>query len=113
MDATPGLTTLAEGLRFPEAPVALAGGAIAIVEIAEGRITRVSTDGTKAVLATPGGGPNGIALGPGGAIYCCNNGGFTWHDEPGMLRPIAPAPDYTGGRIEVVDPATGTVRVLY
>ena len=109
----PPLRVLAEGLRFPEAPIALDDGSVLIVEIAEGRITRVAADGAKTALATPGGGPNGIALGPGGAVYCCNNGGFAWHDEPGMLRPIAPAPDYTGGRIEVIDRASGAVRTLY
>lgn len=107
------LTELAAGLRFPEGPVALSDGAIALVEIAAGRITRVAPDGTTRVLATPGGGPNGLARGPGGLLYCCNNGGFAWHDTPGLLRPVAQAPDYFGGRIETIDPATGATRVLY
>ncbi|MCC7281708.1 MAG: SMP-30/gluconolactonase/LRE family protein, partial [Acetobacteraceae bacterium] len=48
---TPELTTLAEGLRFPEGPVVLADGAIALVEIAAGRVTRVGTDGTKSTIS--------------------------------------------------------------
>jgi len=107
------LTTLAEGLRFPEGPVAMADGSVLLVEIARGTITRVATDGTKTVVATPGGGPNGIAPGPDNTLLLCNNGGFAWHEAPGMLRPIGQAPDYAGGRIEVVDIATGRVRTLY
>ncbi|WP_223880640.1 SMP-30/gluconolactonase/LRE family protein [Roseococcus microcysteis] len=107
------LTTLAEGLRFPEGPVALPDGSIALVEIARGTVTRVAPDGTTSVIATPGGGPNGLAAGPDGTLILCNNGGFTWHDAPGQLRPTGQAADYTTGRIEVVDMATGAVRTLY
>jgi gluconolactonase len=107
------LTTLAEGLRFPEGPVVLPDGSVALVEIAAGRITAIAPDGAKRVIATPGGGPNGMALGPGGKLFVCNNGGFAWHEEPGFLRPIGQGPDYSGGRIEVVDPATGQVTLLY
>jgi gluconolactonase len=111
--AAPGLSIVAEGLRFPEGPVAMPDGAVVVVEIAEGCLTRVSPDGARTVIARPGGGPNGIALGPDGRIFCCNNGGFAWHDQPGMLRPLGQGPSYSGGRIEVIDPATGSVEVLY
>jgi gluconolactonase len=107
------LRILAEGLRFPEAPIWLPDGGVVLVEIAAGQITKVAADGRKTVIAKPGGGPNGVAMGPGGHIYCCNNGGFIWHEEPNMLRPVGVPPDYQGGRIEVIDPATGAVRVLY
>ncbi len=107
------LKILASGLRFPEGPVALPDGSIALVEIARGTITRVAADGTVSMIARPGGGPNGLARGPDGALYLCNNGGFLWHDEPGMLRPIGTPADYSGGRIERVDPVTGDVRLLY
>jgi gluconolactonase len=82
------MKVLATGLRFPEGPVALADGSIALVEIARGTVSRVTPDGDVAVIADLGGGPNGLALGPDGALYVCNNGGFEWHEEPGMLRPI-------------------------
>ena len=76
-EAAAGLRVLATGLRFPEGPVFLPdGGGVVLVEIAAGRLTRVAPDGTTTVVASPGGGPNGIALGPGGRIFCCNNGGF-------------------------------------
>lgn len=107
------LRIIAEGLRFPEGPVWMADGSVVLVEIARGTITRVAPDGTASVVATPGGGPNGAALGPDGALYVCNNGGFAWHQEGAFLRPGFQAADYSGGRIERVDLRSGEVRVLY
>jgi gluconolactonase len=105
--------TLAEGLDFPEGPVALNDGSVVLVEIAAGSVTRISPDGVKAIVARPGGGPNGAAIGPDGKCYVCNNGGFEWHvDEAGRKRPIAQAKDYAGGRIERIDLATGAVECL-
>ena len=107
------MTILAEGLRFPEGPVALPDGSIALVEIAAQVISRIAPDGARSVIAQVPGGPNGLAAGPDDTLILCNNGGFIWHDEPGFLRPIGTAPDYTHGRIEVVDIATGALRQLY
>jgi gluconolactonase len=105
-------TLLAEGLAFPEGPVVLPDGDLAVVEIGLGQVTRVRADGRTSVLATPGGGPNGAALGPDGALYVCNNGGFSWAREGGW-RPVARAPENSGGRIERIDLWTGRVEVLY
>src|SRR5271169_4278722 len=58
------IRTLAEGLAFPEGPVALADGSVVLVEIAAGTVTRVSPDGVKRLVARTGGGPNGAAIGP-------------------------------------------------
>ena len=113
ISVTPTLTTLAEGLRFPEGPVVMPDGSVAVVEIAAGRITAVTPAGESKVLAHTGAGPNGMALGPGGKLFVCNNGGFLWHEEPGMTRPHGVPADYETGRIEVVDPATGSVTRLY
>ena len=110
---TPALTTLAEGLRFPEGPVVMPDGTIALVEIAAGRVTRIAQDGTKSTISAQGGGPNGLALGPDGYLYCCNNGGFLWHEETGHIRPVGQPPDYSGGRLEKIEPRTGAVQVLY
>ena len=82
-----GHRVLARGLRFPEGPVWMQDGSVVLVEIARGTITRVAPDGTVSVVATPGDGPNGLALGPDGAFYCCNNGGFDWLEQEGRLRP--------------------------
>jgi gluconolactonase len=109
----PELREITSGLRFPEGPVAMADGSVVLVEIARGTLTRVRPDGTKQVIADLGGGPNGAAIGPDGKCYVCNNGGFKWTDDETGLRPILQADDYSGGRIERVDLATGAVETLY
>ena len=106
-------TLVTEGLRFPEGPVALPDGRVLLVEIARGTITEVAPDGTQRIVATPGGGPNGAALGPDGALYICNNGGFEWHERDGRLYPGDQPADYSGGRIERLDLTTGALTVLY
>jgi gluconolactonase len=102
-----------DGLRFPEGPIAMPDGSVILTEIEAGRITRVAPDGTKSTVATPGGGPNGLAIGPDGKLYCCNNGGFEYLESNGMLAPHGIAKDYSGGRIERIDIETGAVEVLY
>ena len=104
---------LAEGLAFPEGPVFMDDGSVILVEIAKGEITRVKRDGTKQTIAKPGGGPNGAAIGPDGALYVCNNGGFKWAEIEGMMIPGNAAADYTTGRIERIDITTGKVERLY
>ena len=70
------------GLRFPEGPVAMPDGSLLVVEIERRTLTRVAPDdGSKTVVAEPGGGPNGAAIGPDGAIYVAQNGGFTWTER--------------------------------
>jgi gluconolactonase len=94
--------------------VALDDGSVLVVEIARGTLSRVTPDGRIHVVADLGGGPNGAAIGPDGAVYVCNNGGFRWTTEAdGCLRPVAQADDYSGGRIERVDLATGRFERLY
>ncbi|MDP3676037.1 MAG: SMP-30/gluconolactonase/LRE family protein [Novosphingobium sp.] len=97
---------VAEGLAFPEGPVIMADGSVIVVEIAAGRITRC-WDGRKEVVCEIGGGPNGAAIGPDGALYVCNNGGM---DAATMQS--ASGPD-ARGRIERVDLATGKFERLY
>jgi len=107
------LREITTGLRFPEGPVSLPDGSFLVVEIERGTLTRVAADGGREVVATPGGGPNGAAIGPDGKCYLCNNGGFEWHEDDEGLRPVLQAKDYSGGRIERVDLHTGEVEVLY
>jgi gluconolactonase len=105
---------LASGLVFPEGPIAMEDGSIILVEIGRGTLTRVTVKGQVQVVADMGGGPNGAAIGPDGAVYVCNNGGFQFHTEAdGCLRPILQARDYSGGRIERVDLATGRFERLF
>lgn len=104
---------VATGLRFPEGPVALPDGSVVVVEIAAGRVTRIAPDRRKDVVAEPGGGPNGLAVGPDGKLYLCNNGGFGWVETGGLLLPHETAPDYAGGAIQRIDLASGAVETLY
>ena len=104
---------VASGLEFPEGPIAMPDGSVILVEIKRGTLSRVTADGKVEVIAELGGGPNGAAIGPDGAAYVCNNGGFEWSDVMGFLIPGNQPADYSGGRIERVDLATGEVTVLY
>jgi len=105
--------TVATGLRFPEGPVWLSDGSVLLVEIAAGRLTRVSAEGETEMVAHCGGGPNGVAIGPDGHAYVCNNGGFTWSESGGLLMPGEQPADYQGGSIQRVDLDTGQVETLY
>ncbi|MEU7816060.1 SMP-30/gluconolactonase/LRE family protein [Pseudonocardia sp. NPDC049154] len=112
-DPAPVLREVASGLRFPEGPIALADGSVVLVEIRRGTLSRVWPDGSVDVVAELGGGPNGAAVGPDGAIYVCNNGGFEWHDRPeGIVAPGHQPADYSGGRIQRVT-LDGEVKDLY
>ena len=104
---------IAEGLRFPEGPVALPDGDVLVVEVAGNRLTRVHPSGSKSVVAKMAGGPNGAAIGPDGHCYVCNNGGFRQLERDGRIFLIGQADDYSGGRIERVDLDTGAVDVIY
>ena len=73
---------ITDGLQFTEGPVVMADGSIVLVEIRRGTLTRVLPDGRHEIIAHLGGGPNGAAVGPDGAMYVCNNGG-AWEWEPG------------------------------
>ena len=104
---------MAEGLAFPEGPIAMPDGSVILVEIAAGRLTRVKPDGSTEVVAETGGGPNGAAFGPDGRIYVCNNGGFDTVERNGQIRIAETLNSYVGGSIQAVDVATGKVETLY
>jgi gluconolactonase len=106
------LDILATGLQFPEGPVVFDDGSVIFVEIKSGNLTRYWNGKTEVVVAL-GGGPNGAALGPDGAIYICNNGGFEWSDFGGLIIPGHEPHDYSGGRIERVNLSTGKVERLF
>ena len=95
-----GVQKVAGDLRFPEGPVLMPDGSVIVLEMHGGAIQRIDTKGRVDLVAECGGGPNGAALGPDGALYVCNNGGC-WSDH------------YSGGRIQRVDLGSGSVDDLY
>ena len=97
---------VAEGLAFPEGPVVMADGSVIVVELAGGRITRC-WNGRTETLCEIGGGPNGAAIGPDGALYVCNSGGL---DLVKLQNARGPGHE---GRLERVDLETGKVERLY
>jgi gluconolactonase len=109
---------VASGLRFPEGPVALDDGSVLCVELAGRTLSRVAPDGEIEVVSELGGSPNGAAVGPDGAVYVCNSGGFVFREVMGLTVPQGEhgetEPDgYTGGRIQRVDLTTGASSDLY
>ena len=104
---------ITEGLEFPEGPIAMADGSVVLVEIKRQTLTRVHPDGRQEIIAELGGGPNGAAIGPDGAVYVCNNGGFQWNEAGGLTLPHGTPDYYVTGSIQRVDLATGEVTTLY
>lgn len=90
---------LAEGLGFPEGPVAMADGSVIVVEMFAQRISRC-WNGRRETVCETRGGPNGAAIGPDGALWVCNNG----RDADHVLGE---------GWIERVDLATGRLERVY
>jgi gluconolactonase len=110
---------LGSGLGFTEGPVVTEDGTVFAVDIDGGRVLRIGI-GDVAVVATPGGGPNGLALETPTTAIVANNGGFLWSEVEGGSRiPIDRAthtnepPGFTGGWLERVDLASGEVTILH
>lgn len=104
---------IASGLQFPEGPIWCSDGSLLLVEIRRGTLTRVRPGAAPEVVADCGGGPNGAAVGPDGAIYICNNGGFQWRESKGRMLPGEQPDTYRGGSIQRVELQSGRVETLY
>src|SRR3954467_6445302 len=103
---------IASDLGFPEGPVWMADGSVILGEISGKKVTRVAADGSKTEIGKAGGGPDGGATGPDGALYVCNNGGAVYETTPSFLS-TGPALDYKNGSIQRIDLKTGETRTLY
>ena len=102
---------LATGLGFPEGPVAMPDGSVILTEIRNQRCSRVTPDGKVSLFSAAGGGPNGLAVGPDGALYLCNNGGSRYVEGVSMGQ--GPHPDYKFGSVQRLDRDTGAATLLY
>src|SRR5690349_22699088 len=102
---------LATNLGFPEGPVVCADGSVVLVELRNQRCSRVAPDGKVTLFSDCGGGPNGLAVGPDGFFYLCNNGGNRYVE--GHPLGMGPHPDYQYGSIQRIDPRTGAATLLY
>lgn len=113
------LQEVASGCQFPEGPVAMADGSVLFVEIERQTLSRLTPDNRLERLVHLPGGPNGLAIGPDGAAYVCNNGGvydFIRPRELGGLTipdPKGPPAEFKGGKIQRIDLKTHEVTDLY
>jgi len=105
-----GMTIVAEGLAYPEGPVLMPDGSIALVEIRGCAIKRIEPGGRISTIGKVEGGPNGMALGPDGFLYVCNNGGSDWTAGGPRLRAGAA---YSSGSIDRVNVKTGETATVY
>jgi len=109
---------IASGLGYPEGPVWCSDGSVLLVEIEGKCLSRIASDGSRKVVAPVPGGPNGAAIGPDGAVYICNDGGFDWitiprpNDSPLVISNTQPK-DYMGGKLQKVDLKSGQVTDLF
>ena len=113
--AGPDLKEITSGLRFPEGPVALADGSVLLVEI-EARAPDARgapTAARRPCRSTPAG-PTARPSGRTARSTSATTAASTGTRMPNIgLRPTGQADDYSGGRIERVDLATGTIETLY
>ena len=81
--------TIAEGIGFTEGPLLLPSGDVLVTSMSRGLLYRCPLDGgPPQVAAETGGGPNGLALGPDGAVYVAQNGNATMQSR--SQRPVSP-----------------------
>ena len=107
------LTLVAEGLGFPEGPIACSDGSVLVTELRSGTIARVSPDGT--IVRHPcAAGPNGMAIGSDGKAYVMSDGGLPFTDhEDGQMSISGLADPFIGGVIERLDPDSGEIAQIY
>jgi gluconolactonase len=108
------MTILAEGLKFPEAPVVMNDGSVLFVQIEAKQVSRLSPDGKVSLVKQMQGGPNGLAIGPDKALYIANDGGrFSFAQRGEYNFPGAAPAEHVGGSIQRLDLKSGALSTLY
>ena len=112
-------TVVASGLSYPEGPFWQPDNTLLVCEVGNGQLRRVHLDtGAIDVVASLGGGANGCAVGPDGAIFVCNDGGMlkllVTQSDGGKINVALGeiTADYAGGKIQRVD-ASEKFKDLY
>lgn len=105
--------TAASGLRFPEGPAVDRDGSLIVPEIEGAALVRVHSDGSTEIVAEVGGGANGCAFGPDGALYVCNDGGFSFAESDGLRFPVGAAENRIAAQVQRVDVTTGAVQTVF
>lgn len=107
---------VASGLGFIEGPVALADGRLLFADVGAGNLKLLDpVSGNVTIFATTGGGPNGIAVGPDGCFYVCNNGGLSFKktsEGHNVFVPGSHGPNPIQACIQRVSP-DGGVEIVY
>ena len=107
------LDLVAEGIGFPEGPIALSDGSVLVTELRSHSVARVAPDGSIRRFACAKG-PNGMAIGPDGMAYVMSDGGLEFiEQDDGVMNPHALPDPFVGGVIERLDPDTGAIEQLY
>jgi gluconolactonase len=105
----------ARGLGFVEGPLSLPDGRLLFTDLTSNavQIHDPETQRTQ-MFAYTRGGPNGLAVGPDGCFYLCNNGGMTCEKTGGLNFPLlhSHGTDHIPGCIQHITP-DGTVSTLY
>jgi len=81
---------IVSGLGFIEGPVWMEDGALLVCDMCEQGILAVDLErGTASPFVNTGGGPNGLAIGPDGDLFVCNNGGMAFGPKvDGQNKPV-------------------------
>lgn len=107
---------VADKLGFVEGPVTLPSGDLMFTDVGAGQVLRLDTvSGDVSLFCETKGGANGLAVGPDGYFYLCNNGGLTFEktrDGHNVFVPGSHGDNPIPGCIQRISPA-GEVTVLY